>query len=163
MKTYVITLSKTFGVKHPKCGMPTDFRELYEEGIKIHTIRANYPLWKERFESIKDGEACLSLRQWSGKPYASKQELICNLYSTDGIGLQQLVFSDGDITMPRVVQEVDLFNPEPKFIPVELYALAAADGLSIENWLAWFKGYDLSKPMAIIHFTKFRYANETNS
>lgn len=112
MKTYVITLSKTFGVKHPKCGMPTGFRELYEEGIKIHTIRANYPLWRQRFESIKDGEACLSLRQWLGKPYASKQELICNLYSTDGIGLQQLVFSDGDITMPRVVQEVDLFNPE---------------------------------------------------
>jgi hypothetical protein len=68
MKTYVITLSKTFGVKHPKYGMPTGFRELYEEGIKIHTIRANYPLWKERFESIKDGEACLSLRQWSDKP-----------------------------------------------------------------------------------------------
>lgn len=157
MKTYPITLSKVFPSKHQQHGNPTNFRQLYEDGVKIHTIRANYPLWKERFESIKNGDACLSLRQWSGKPYASKQELICNLYSTDGIGLQQLVFSDGDITMPRVVQEVDLFNPEPKFIPVELYDLAAADGLSIENWLAWFKGYDLSKSMAIIHFTKFRY------
>lgn len=157
MKTYTITLSKVFPSKHQQNGNPTNFRQLYEDGVKIHTIRANYPLWKERFESIKDGDAFLSLRQWSGKPYDSKQELICNLYSTDGIGLQQLVFSDGDITMPHVVQEVDLFNPEPKFIPVELYDLAASDGLSIENWLAWFKGYDLSKSMAIIHFTKFRY------
>ena len=157
MKTYPITLSKVFPSKHQQHGNPTNFMQLYEDGEKIHTIRANYPLWKERFESIKNGDACLSLRQWSGKPYASKQELICNLYSTDGIGLQQLVFSDGDITMPRVVQDVDLFNPEPKFIPVELYDLAASDGLSIENWLAWFKGYDLSKSMAIIHFTKFRY------
>ena len=157
MKTYTITISKVFPSMHQQHGNPTNFRQLYEDGVKIHTIRANYPLWKERFESIKNGDACLSLRQWSGKPYASKQELICNLYSTDGIGLQQLVFSDGDITMPRIVQDVDLFNPEPKFIPVELYDLAASDGLSIENWLAWFKGYDLTKSMAIIHFTKFRY------
>lgn len=157
MKTYVITLSKTFDMNHPKCGMPTNFRELYEKGIKIQTIRANYPLWKKRFENIMNGDACLSLRQWSGKPYACNQELICNLYSTDGIGLQQLIFSDGDITMPRVVQDDGLINPEPTFIPIELYNLAAADGLSIENWLAWFKGNDLSKSMAIIHFTKFRW------
>lgn len=34
---------------------------------------------------------------------------------------------------------------------------AANDGLSLSDWREWFKGYDLTKPMAIIHFTPFRY------
>ncbi len=37
------------------------------------------------------------------------------------------------------------------------HTLARNDGLSLEDWEAWFKDYDLSKPMAIIHFTPFRY------
>lgn len=35
--------------------------------------------------------------------------------------------------------------------------LARNDGLTLEDWREWFRGYDLSKPMAVIHFTKFRY------
>jgi len=31
------------------------------------------------------------------------------------------------------------------------------DGLSFDDWLDWFKDYDLTKPMAIIHFTPMRY------
>jgi hypothetical protein len=31
------------------------------------------------------------------------------------------------------------------------------DGLSPEDFKEWFKKYDLLEPMAIIHFTKFRY------
>ena len=39
--------------------------------------------------------------------------------------------------------------------------LAKNDGLSLEDFTAWFKGYDLSETMAIIHFTPFRYDNTT--
>jgi hypothetical protein len=35
--------------------------------------------------------------------------------------------------------------------------LSKNDGLSLPDFKAWFKNYDLSEPMAIIHFTKFRY------
>ena len=37
--------------------------------------------------------------------------------------------------------------------------LAENDGLTLADWEAWFSNpkYDLSEPMAIIHFTKFRY------
>ena len=31
------------------------------------------------------------------------------------------------------------------------------DGLSLDDWFSWFNDYNLSKPMAIIHFTNFRY------
>jgi hypothetical protein len=35
--------------------------------------------------------------------------------------------------------------------------LASNDGLSIQDFKDWFRGYDLSKPMAIIWFCNQRY------
>lgn len=35
--------------------------------------------------------------------------------------------------------------------------VAKNDGLHPADWIEWFSAYDLSKPMAIIHFAKFRY------
>jgi len=40
---------------------------------------------------------------------------------------------------------------------IDFDKLAANDGLLTEDWYRWFKKYDLSKPMAVIHFTSFRY------
>ena len=39
----------------------------------------------------------------------------------------------------------------------ELNELAKNDGLTLPDFKEWFYKYDLSTPMAIIHFTKFRY------
>lgn len=149
--TYPITLSKKFPTKHPRHGQPTDFRTKFEERAKIHTIRANFPLWKDRFERIFVGNAVLSIRQWSEKPYHSKQELVADLGIKDAIGIQELVFVDGDINKPHIVKYPD------QLIPVTIYDLATNDGLSVEDWLDWFKGYDLNKPLAVIHFTDYRY------
>ena len=35
--------------------------------------------------------------------------------------------------------------------------LSKNDGLTVEDWRNWFKDYDLSLPLVIIHFTPFRY------
>jgi hypothetical protein len=35
--------------------------------------------------------------------------------------------------------------------------IATNDGLSEDDFKAWFEGYDLSKPKAVIQFTNFRY------
>ena len=104
MKTYVLTLSQKFPVTHSKAGLPTLFKHklmaaLNKDGEwnnpKLHTIRANYPLWRERFNQIARGEACLSVRQWTGKPYCSKQVEIARLTAEDGIGVERLVFTKG--------------------------------------------------------------------
>ena len=145
-KTYVITLSKTFPTTHPKAGQPTNFAENLGK-TKLHTIRGNYELWEKRFKQIESGEACLSIRQWTGKPYASKQVEIANLTKEDGIGLQKLTFDAASMKYPRVGFRV--FK--------EKSIIANNDGLSSTDWVNWFKKADLSKPMAIIHFTKFRY------
>lgn len=160
MKTYVITLSQVFPTTHPKAGIPTGFQHKLQAAlngwkdhafIKRHTIRANYPLWAKRFEQIERGEACLSIRQWSGNPYASKQIEIARLTKEDGIGLQKLELWPcyGIIGATAVIDGVNKF--------ISKTTLADNDGLTHDDWLDWFKSYDLSKPMAIIHFTNFRY------
>lgn len=180
MKTYVITLSQQFPKGHRKHGEPTYFREQFQNTIlddagvsacdcckyetrdceacgykavnfrkKIHTIRANYPLWEQRFAEIERGDACLSVRQWTGMPYRSKQVEIGCLTARDGIGIQILSFPGGDISAPITSgRRRKLLN---------LNDLSRNDGLSYSDWYKWFEKYDRSKPMVIIHFTKFRY------
>lgn len=161
MKTYVITLSKTFLSKHSRAGENTDFAHMFENGLylkpeglkicrhKIHTIRGNYPLWKKRIEEVQNGKAVLSVRQWTGKPYRSPQETLATLTHKDGIGIQQLNFSqrkDGAVWIDYPARMID-----------NLELIANNDGLSYEDWAEWFKDSDKTKPLAIIHFTRFRY------
>lgn len=187
MKTYVITLSRKFPKGHRKEGEPTFFKEQLQNAIladagvsacdcckyetrdcgacgheatkfhkKLHTIRANYDLWAKRFEQIKRGEACISVREWTDKPYRSPQIEIARLTREHGIGLQKLTFRRVEqITSRTLVTGVPaLLGYAPCFDAREL---ASNDGLDFEDWRSWFASYDCTKPMAIIHFTKFRY------
>lgn len=155
MKTYVITLSQVFPVTHARAGEPTGFKDKFlaaikkqlGERLKLHTIRANYELWKKRFDEIAEGKAQLSIRQWSGKPYRSKQVELAVLTKDDGIGIERLTF---DKSRPVLL-------PNVNYKPVGVGNLANNDGLSLEDWEEWFKNYDLSQPLAVIHFTNFRY------
>ena len=121
---------------------------------KIHTIRGNYELWEKRFEKINRGEAVIELYQWSGKPYNSKQVVFASLGKDDGIGLQALKLHDVMITGALKNNDVSLTSRNGG---LTLSKVAKNDGLSLDDFKAWFKGDDLSKPMAIIHFTDFRY------
>ena len=158
MKTYVITLSRYFPVKHSKAGEPTNFRDAFNAGQvfnrgseclylrpKLHTIRANYPLWKKRIKDVQEGKAFLSVRQWTGKPYRSKQIEIARLTAANGVGIQKLELTN-DFT------ECIVGDHHHSYVTV-----AKNDGLHPADWLDWFSAYELSEPMAIIHFTKFRY------
>ncbi len=120
---------------------------------KIHTIRANYELWYKRIKEVQEGKAILSLRYWSGKPYNSKQIELARLDKNSGISVQKLEFFESDFNCPYTYG-LDGVSNEPLF---EISKLALNDGLSLEDFKQWFRKYDLSKPMAIIHFTPFRY------
>lgn len=141
LKTYVITLSKTFQQGHPRAGQPTNFRESIESGTKIHTIRCNYDLWAKRLDEVIAGRAVLSVRQWSGKPYDSKQEPpISILTKDDGVGYQK-------ITQERLFTDYFIINEFG----------ARHDGLSISDFYNWFDPKPTKEPYIIIHFTPFRY------
>lgn len=160
MITYYLTLSETFPKGHIREGQRTEFEGkllftlafINEKTVnypdkKLHTIRANYRFWAKRFEKIAAGEACLSIRQWVGKPYGkgSRQREIVKLTREDGIGIQCLRFP---------------YHPLYVLVdgkPVNIFTLARNDGLIYMYWRDWFMRYDRTKPMAIIHFTNFRY------
>lgn len=151
MKTYVLTISENFPKTHKKSGTPTFFIQQINSLVKKHTIRGNYPLWKKRFEQIEKGEACLSVRTWEGKPYNSKQKEVFNLKNTDGIGIQKLTFYDYFL-------DTGWITGQAEYSDQLLKEVAANDGLSKQDFIDWFMGYDFSEPMAIIHFTHFRYS-----
>lgn len=157
MKTFVITLSKTFPKTHIHSGCETYFANLLSNGLnpsedglktcrhKIHTVRTNLPLWEKRISEIQSGNAVLSIREWTGKPYGSPQKELARLTGSDGVGIQVLKLEN--LSDPTVIDGEK----------VELADLAAHDGLSFSDWYDWFRKADLTQPMAIIHFTNFRY------
>jgi len=176
IKTYVVMISKNFPAIHPKKGQPTNFMgrikntfadesgisiEINESGgnvsavfqTKIHTIRSNYELWSKRIAEVSAGNAILSLRQWTGSPYnfkrdGSKPVEFLRLTAEDGVGIQLLKFCEGSAY---------IFENGRAETHVFIEKLSLGDGLSVEDFKAWFKNYELDKPMAILHFTKFRY------
>ena len=85
MKTYVLIISESYPETHPKTGKKTHFKQQIESGLKIHTIRGNYDVWKKRIDEINKGNAYLSVRKWTGKPYCSKQE---ELFTFDKLGIE---------------------------------------------------------------------------
>lgn len=145
----VITLSKTFLSNHPKAGEQTFFAEKLKAGFKIHTCRANYAYWNEKIARLKETNGVLSIRQWIGKPYNSPQIVIEDIPSTL-IGIQKLSFYESHEYPELMVPFID-----GHYVPID--QLARKDGLNKIDFINWFRAYDLSKPMAIIHFTNFRY------
>ena len=147
MKTYVITVSEKFPKTHKRAGQYTAFVQLIKDKMKLHTIRGNYDLWRKRFDEIEKGNAILSVRVWTDKPYKSKQKEVFRFDKSDGIGIEKLEFEKISI-----MRQTMGFNAS-----VDIRKLCFNDGLTFYDFTNWFKGYDLSKPLAIIHFTDFRY------
>lgn len=142
LKTHVLMLSKKFVGNHPKKGQDTNFIQNIANGFKIHTIRLNCELWKKRIDEVNQGKAVISLRQWIDKPYRSKQEAI------------------KIITKGLVGYEV--MNLSKLSTEEELTHIAGNDGLSKEDFIAWFGGMDevmKDKEVVVIHFTDFRYSD----
>lgn len=146
MTTYVITISQHFPAYHERAGNPTGFEVLIKKYEKIHTIRGNYELWAKRFEKIEKGLAWLSVRVWTGKPYRSKQKEIFRYNTHSGIGIEKLQY---DPVLGWFINDIDN--------DVKTADIAENDGLSLSDFKSWFKKYDLSEPLAIIHLSPFRY------
>jgi hypothetical protein len=194
IKIYRMSLSRVFPAKHPRAGECTYFHkklcktlcvltaencnekvwQLVRNG-KLHTIRANYPLWKKRIDEVTGGKAVLVIYQWNGKPYSADGNTNLFIFGTSavkdfidelmelekyqsalpildsGLGVQKALF------IPEL-QIVAVGNEEEGEVHSTGYSeIATNDGLSLVDFKAWFQDYDLNKPMAIIQLTNFRY------
>lgn len=138
-------IAEYFPENHHRVGELTNFKENILLRKKKHTIRKNFTLWKHRIDMVKSGDAVLSLRQWSKKPYRSKHKEFLRLYATDNIGVQKIEFFENHFKIDGLTNKA-----YAEYIPEN-------DGLSKSDFYNWFSPYDLSEPMALIHFTGFRY------
>lgn len=108
-----IMCAKLFPVYHPRAGEPTRFRESILNGTKIHTIRGSAG-------NRKTGDI-VSLREWTGRPYASKQEEFCQ---------------------SRIMIEPFSMHDE---CWVKTMEIAKNDGLEVRDFQMWFtRGKDIT-------------------
>lgn len=158
IKTYVLIVSQYFPAWHPKAGQPTGFVEKIFNGEKIHTVRLNFDWWTNIMDEVKKGDAIISLRYWSDKPYHSKQVEFKQITKNDNPDIQHVFMTDHHAE-PLYEVTIDDSNYLYKWSEREL--LASNDGLSMNDFYDWFffKNKDAQVSGAIIQFTGFRYEN----
>lgn len=125
---------------HPRCGEPTNFKEKFLAGEKIHTIR-NGDYWKLIVDKVNNGSAVLSVREWSGKAYRSKQVEIAKLTK---LGWQSFTLYD----------QANAFIDGEKITLGKVDQVAENDGLRLLDFINWFK---IPFSGGIVQFTDFRY------
>ena len=148
----VILLSSKFFPSHFRAGEETGFRGKVLDGRKRHTCRRDYAYWKERITTLQEKNGTLCLREWTAiLPGSSRQEDIMEVpagtYSVQPLLLKRDGF--------RFIAEVEGH-------PVKLEELARNDGLTPEEFTAWFiPAFDEAGKnelsFAVIQFTAFRY------
>ena len=138
-------VSRVFPSYHKNKGELTRFEQKIREKNKIHTIRANYEKWKRKIDQIRNGEAVLSIREWQGVPYHSKQNYLFYYNQEDALEVSKLTKDENGYLINDTIR-------------VSEEELAKNDGLTLDEFQEWFKVFP-SEPMAIIHFTGFRYEN----
>jgi hypothetical protein len=144
-KIVVLMVSRMFPSYHKNKGELTRFEQKIRDKNKIHTIRANYEKWKRKIDQIKNGEAVLSIREWQGVPYHSKQNYLFYYNQEDALEVSKLTKDENGYLINDTIR-------------VSEEELAKNDGLTLDEFQEWFKVFP-SEPMAIIHFTGFRYEN----
>lgn len=146
-KTFILSIAKHFPADHPRKGEPTNFKEKILAGEKIHTIRGNYEYWKKVCDEVNAGNAIISLRQWSGKPYASPRDP--EFLRLEKVGYEMIHISDGIVV-------IDNYNLTP--LRGMTYEITVNDGLTVRDFIDWFKLEKKSLNDGIIlHFTDFKY------
>ncbi|MEI7676550.1 MAG: hypothetical protein WCJ03_07205 [Bacteroidales bacterium] len=169
VKTYVVYVSEKFPAYHPKAGELTLFATAIGNALenrayvnihhngeslvcdkkKIHTIRKNYEEWKRKETEINEGRAVLSIRQWNGTRY-QKGATWTEIARLEKIGVQKAEFKDDMLSDWEIDEEI---------IDSLLSNISKNDGLSNSDMIAWFVDgdYKPNEPLAIIHFTDFKY------
>src|ERR1035437_8831419 len=157
---YQVAVSRTYQSTHPRKGEETNFIEKIEIALnlgtwnempfypydsKLHTIRKNYPMWVKRMKKVMEGKAVIDLFYWTlpGGRYnpENKKVVFATLDKDSGCGVQEIEF--GQIKGSLIPMFEGMANR------TNCIELSKNDGLSLEDFKAWFKNYDLSEPMAI--------------
>lgn len=141
----VITFSRVFPKYHPKAGQPTYFVEkVYkslflmkcvppELAIDFNFAVMNDENYKAKHHTIRNGNRWkvgdkFSPRVWSGKPYNSKQIILC-----DDVEIKKVFNFSKDLKSDKwYINGVEMSS-------AERIDLAENDGLAYKDLLSWFQ------------------------
>lgn len=155
----VLTFSTRFPKSHSRHGESTNFVKNILDGQKIHTCRQNYDYWAEKISRLRKAGGYLSLRTWTGKPYASPQAEIMHV-PAEVVGVQKLTLYVQVIERSDRIYFIEAATGGGSR-EIQMEDLARNDGLSRQDFEDWFAplfiGEYTEVELAIIHFTKFRY------
>ena len=161
---YAVPVSRYFPSTHVRKGDKTEFVDSIYFGKKLHTIRNNKNnVWTKRMKKVLEGKAVIDLFYWKlpgGRWTKDNEQIVfARLDKNSGCGVQELIFGYDPTTFSECIDYPIILNHDKKSFDLDLKTdvIAKNDGLSLEDFKSWFKGYELSEPLAIIHFTKFRY------
>lgn len=152
-RSILITLSRVFPKNHPRKGEPTNFARKLADGTLKHTIRGNYYMWVLNAEKLRHPERWqLSVRQWSGQPYRSKQEEIAII--NHPIAVEPLLM--------HYHADTDTITAKVETKPVDIADIATNNGLTLDEFKDWYfapyrRKQDFLYCGSIIQFTDFRY------
>lgn len=159
----VVMLTKVFFDQHPRAGEPTNFASLVKQGLKVHTCRDNYQYWADKVAKLKEAGGTLSVRQWSGKPYRSPQEIVVEIPASE-VEVSELTMEHNFYPEPnRPHHECHYYRAMIDNKPIDMKKLAQNDGFSrVEDFTEFiqplFTKYQKRViRLAIIHFNSYRY------
>ncbi len=146
-KTFILTVSKIFLGDHPKKGQITSFKNKILDNIKIHTMRGNFKYWSSIVKKVNSGQAILSVRQWTDKPYHLDENGIgqIEIARFEKLGYQKVKYNRGKL----MTIDGKRFTEKKDFKKI-----AKNDGLTLDEFNDWFPEKFTG---IIIHFTDFKY------
>lgn len=146
IKKVNLPISRKFPARHPREGQSTGLVAELLKGSKKHTIRDNIDYWEGKVARVNAGDMYISAKMWIGRPYHSS---IQEMKRITKAGTQR-------IEMNYIRGELFVRIDGKRFTDLE--TLAANDGLSLEDFIAWFfPGRRIQHKGVIIHFTDLRY------
>lgn len=120
--------------------------------VIYHKPKSSYLLRSMR--EVRKGLAVISVRQWSGVPYRSKQVELKRITAADNASVQRVFITyNAWLGFEASVGRKELFGA------YEREPLAHNDGLDVWDFSEWFfqRGKVDEFSGVIIHFTNFRY------
>lgn len=121
--------------------------------ITVSVRRQNYEFWKKRIDEVNKGNAILSVRQWSGKPYNSKQIEI-KQFKQGELDYQRVLITGSDSKSGLYIG-INTGGDFKHLSDKSINKLANNDGLTLQQFQSWFK-YGAEDGI-IIHWTKLKY------
>ena len=119
----------------------------------MHTIRSNFDCWSHCLDKVANGQFEVSLREWLGRPYNSKQLYI-------GVNVDVNHYQRISLRWHAESQNVTAMI-DGKWLMYDITPLAKNDGMSVEDFVEWFfpgkPTEDKTFTGIIIHFSDYVY------